>query len=151
MDAAGEKLAELPLDERGQAVAMARSGFGEEGFKVLAEHLMEDALLGPATHVRARTPALSSTSDRVLARLHTARSSARAVPARPAQRNSFSPGRLLPGTGQSRPKAVFASGRAFHFTTKLAGDQRISALRGTAGRDSTGRKRVRLVRFYEVA
>jgi hypothetical protein len=29
------------------------------------------------------------------------------VPARPAQRNSFSPGHLLPGTGQTWPNAAF--------------------------------------------
>src|SRR5215475_10080498 len=46
----------LPLDEGGQALAAAACPrLLEEGLKLLAEHAMEDAVLGAPAHVRAQS------------------------------------------------------------------------------------------------
>jgi hypothetical protein len=55
-DATGEKLPKLPLDEGGHALAAAACPrLLEEGLKLLAEHAMEDAVLGAPAHVRAQS------------------------------------------------------------------------------------------------
>jgi hypothetical protein len=51
--AAGEKLAQFPFHESRQALtAAAQTCFGEKRLEVLADHLVQDGLLGPAADVR---------------------------------------------------------------------------------------------------
>jgi len=49
---AGEKLAQLPFHEARQALTAAQTCFGEKRLEVLAHHLVQDGLLGPAADVR---------------------------------------------------------------------------------------------------
>jgi len=53
-DSAGEELAELLLDEAGQAVAVASvGGFPQEGLQMFADDGVEDRVLGVAGLIRA--------------------------------------------------------------------------------------------------
>src|SRR5262249_39007716 len=83
-DAARKKVAKLPLNGHGQAIAgVARPRLLEEGLEVLAEDPMQHGVLWPSGRVGPRrTPAvpLGLGADRIAARLHEARSRARAVP-----------------------------------------------------------------------
>ena len=53
-DPAREELAELLLDEAGQAVSVAAvGGFPQEGFQMVADDGVEDRVLGVARPIRA--------------------------------------------------------------------------------------------------
>jgi hypothetical protein len=77
-DAARKKLAELPLDEGGQALTSAAgSRLLEEGLEVLAEHAMQHAVLGPPAEVGARAAlavAVGPPPGRVRTLFHAAQS-----------------------------------------------------------------------------
>lgn len=52
-DAAGQELAELPLDEPGQAVPAAmRCRLAEEGIEMLPDHAVEHRMLGVTGPIR---------------------------------------------------------------------------------------------------